>query len=349
MQERMIQLGTGGTDQRFGMWQCVWQSRLFGFCLVVTLLSLQSGCQLMNRFRSDPLAEVPIAFNDMPSKEQLLAHLAAQTSQIKQIQSDVRVSMDGMPTLRGTLAVESPNRLRLTAGLLGVSELGVDVGSNAERFWFWTKVAAPGQEPGIYYADHAQYQRSNMHAAIPIEPSWLMDALGLVNFRHDDRIEGPIARPDGLFEIRTYRKNGNSQSIRVSVIDPKYGWVSQQAMYDGAGRLLAYANAIEHQHYPEQGVNLPSLIVLTAYNPAGGKLTISVDASNYKLNSIYGDPEKLWSMPNPGNVALFNLVTQQRESEPQMEISTVSDGKSFDHRTSNGNNRFSNFTGQNLR
>ena len=346
MEERIFQIGVTGNDKRFAMRHCRWQIRLIVVCATAILLCLQSGCQLINRFRTDPLANVPVAFNDTPSKEQLLAHLAAQKSQIRQIQSDVRVSMDGLPTLRGTLAVEKPNRLRLTAGLLGVSELGVDVGSNAERFWFWTKVAAPGQEPGIYYADHAQYQNSNLHAAVPIEPSWLMDALGLVEFRHDDRIEGPIVRPDGMYEIRTYRSNRN---IRVSVIDPKYGWVSQQAMYDGAGRLLAHADSIDYQHYPDQGVNLPGLIELTAYNPAGGKLEISVDPSNYKLNSIYGDPDKLWAMPNPGNVSLFNLVTQQRVSEPQMEIDKVSDGKSFDHRTSSGENRFQSFAGRTLR
>ena len=302
--------------------------------LASILLCGQTGCQLLNRFQSETRAPAPVAFNEMPSKDQVLAHLASQSQQIKQIQSDVRVSLDGMPTLRGTLAVEKPNRLRLTAGLLGVPELGVDVGSNAERFWFWTKVATPGQEPGIYFASHHEYRNSRLHQMVPVEPSWLIDALGLVDFKPDDRIEGPIPRPDGRFEIRTYRNHGADLNIRVSVIDPTYGWVVQQAMYDGTRRLIAYADSIKYQHYPEFNVNLPSRIELTAFDATGGKLKIVVDASSFKINSIYGDPQTLWSMPDPGNVRLINLATGQLQSDPQMESGRISDGRSFDHRTS---------------
>ena len=303
--------------------------------LSTILLSCQTGCHLLNRFRSDTAATIPVAFDEMPTKEQIVSHLVSQSQQIKQIQSDVRVSMDSMPKLRGTLAVEKPNRLRLTAGLLGVSELGVDVGSNAERFWFWTKVAAPGQEPGIYYANHDDYRNSQFHQMVPIEPNWLIDALGFVEFRPTDRIEGPFRRPqDNNLEIRTYRQVGSKQTIRVSVIDPTYGWVSQQSIYDDSGQLIAFANSNKYRHYAEFNVNLPDQVVLTAYSPDRSKLTIVIDASSYKLNSIYGDPEKLWSMPNPGNVRIFNLATGQLQADPQISTGRISDGRTFDHRTS---------------
>ena len=298
-------------------------------------LSCHTGCHLLNRFRSDSVAAVPVAFDEMPTKEQIVFHLISQSQQINQIQSDVRVSLDSMPKLRGTLAVEKPNRLRLTAGLLGVSELGVDVGSNAERFWFWTKVAAPGQEPGIYFANHQDYRNSKFHQMIPIEPGWLIDALGFVEFRPDDRVEGPFRRPqDNNLEIRTFRQSGSNQTIRVSVIDPIYGWVSQQSIYDGSGQLIAFANSNKYRHYEELGVNLPDQIVLTAYSADREKITIVIDASSYKLNSIYGDPDKLWSMPNPGNVRLINLSTGQIQAEPQISAAHISDGRNFDHRTS---------------
>lgn len=320
------------------------------YCLLLMLLiSFQSGCQVFNGFRSEVSLPAPVVFREMPSRDQLLAHLASQSRQIRQIQSDVRVTMDGMPTLRGTMAVERPDRLRLTAGLLGVPELGVDVGSNDERFWFWTKVSAPGQEPGIYFANHGEYRNSSLHQLIPIEPGWLIDALGLVDFRPDDRIAGPFSRPDGRFEIRTYRNNGDQQHIRVSVIDPAYGWISQQAMYNGSGRLMAYANSKKYQHYPEYKVNLPSWIELIAYDATGGMLKITVDASPYKLNSIYGDPEKLWSMPNPGNVRLINLATGQLHAEPETQSGRVSDGRSFDHRTSGSRPGGPSYTDRHLR
>ena len=300
--------------------------------LVTMLLTSLCGCNLINRFHSDTNTPVPVAFDAVPSKQQLLAHLASQSQRIQQIQSDVRVSMDGMPTLRGTLAVEKPDRLRLTAGLLGVSELGVDVGSNSDRFWFWTKVAAPGQEPGIYFANHSEYRHSNLRQMVPVEPAWLIDALGLVEFQSDDRVEGPVQRPDGLVEIRTYRHRGSEQYIRTSVVDPTYGWVLQHAMYDASGRLIAFSDSSDYRHYPEYDVNLPALIKLTAYSQNGDKIQISVTASSYKLNSIYGDPDKLWSMPNPGNVRVINLVTGQEQNAPQSQVGNIDDGRIFDHR-----------------
>lgn len=269
--------------------------------------------------------------------------------------------MAGIPTLRGTLAVEKPNRLRMNAGLLGVSELGVDVGSNDDLFWFWSKVAAPGQEPGIFYARHDEYQNSALQRSIPIEPGWLIDALGLLRFEPGDRVEGPFNRPqDGRLEIHTYRNVGIQPTVRVTVIDPKFGLVNQQTIYNANGKRLAYIDSIKHEHYPEHNVSLPSRIELTADAPDGTQLKLTVDAGRYKINSIYGDPDKLWSMPNPGDVRKFNLVhgPDGQQQQPTSNAvngfggSTSTDRTSqrlHDHRTSSTLNDRNQAVLQNIR
>lgn len=310
----------------------------------------QTGCQLFDRFRGGPAVATPVAFSELPSREQILAHLASQTPSVSQLQTDVRVSVDGMPTLRGNLSVEKPDRMRLNAGLLGVSELGIDVGSNSDVFWFWTKVAAPGEEPGIYYASHQQYQQSQLHRSLPIEPSWLIDALGLMSIRPDDRIEGPFQRPDGRLEIRTWRDSGSRRTIRVTTIDPKYGWINQQAYYDGQGNRIAYADSIKHDHYPEHGVSLPGRIEITAYGPNQQPLKLTVDASRFRINSIYGDPQQLWSMPDPSGVRKINLVDAAAEAS-QLSVIESSQPQSTpgvhvrDHRTSTSRSQLRNNLG----
>ena len=297
-----------------------WQLVAIACALFVT----QTGCQMFGKFRGQSTAPTPVAFAEIPTKDQILAHIAKQTERAKQIQSDVRVSVDGMPTLRGTMAVEKPNRMRMNAGLLGVTDLGIDVGSNENVFWFWAKVATPGEEPGIYFAKHDEYRNSSLQQTIPIEPAWLIEALGLLKFEPNDRIEGPYTRPeDGRFELRTYRNVGNQPTLRKTVIDPKYGWIVQQSIYDADGRLLAYATSSKHEHYPEHNISLPGRIEINANNPDGSQFKLTVDASRYRINSIYGDPEQLWTMPNPGDVPVIDLVKGPSQSyEPRTSQSS---------------------------
>lgn len=308
--------------------------------VVLLVLATQPGCQLFNRFKSQPRIEAPIAFTQQPTKEQIIQRIASQSQNVEQLQTDVRVAVDGMPTLRGNLAIEKPNRLRLNAGLLGVTELGIDVGSNEDVFWFWTKVSSPGQEPGFYFAKHNEYKNSTLQRTIPIQPEWLIDALGLIQFEPGDQVTGPFTRPtDELLELRIYRTVGNQKTLRGIVIDPQYGWVVQQSIYDANGRLMAYANSDKHEHYPEFNLSLPSRINFTAYDPDGNKIVLKVTASRFKINSIYGDPNQLWSMPNPQNVPVFDLVNGPRDIHAAQSNTASSALQIRNHRTSSNDLR----------
>jgi hypothetical protein len=37
-------------------------------------------------------------------------------------------------------------------------------------------------------------------------------------------------------------------------------------------------------------------------------MKLSITASRFRINSIYGDPDKLWSMPTPPDVPQINLA-----------------------------------------
>ncbi len=282
-------------------------SRTTVVILLTWLISTQTGCQIFQRFRPRK-TPAPVVFQQPPDQQQLFAHLKTQSQKVKQLKTNVRVSVDGLPTLRGTLVIERPRRLRLKAGLLGVTEMGVDVGSNDDFFWVWTKTALPGETPTLLYANHEAFKNSPIQKSLPLEPSWIIDALGFMEFGPTEHHEGPFQRNDGRYEIRSYRQTASGPTVRVSAIDPIHGWISQQAMYDSSGRRVAYVNSIEHQTYPDIGVSLPQRFEIYVFPTNGQNMKLVVDADDYTLNSLYGDPEKLWAMPDPQDVPKVDLT-----------------------------------------
>ena len=270
------------------------------------VLASQTGCQLFARFgKRIPVA--PVVFQNTPTKEQLIQTLNAQSSAVRQLSTNVKVAMDGMPKLRGTLQMEQPGRMRLKAGLLGVSELGVDVGSNDERFWVWVRASIPGERPTIYYANHDQWQNSPIQRSLPLDPAWLIDGTGLAEFKATEVHEGPFSDADGRLKLITFRETGAGRQTRVTLIDPRSAHIEQQAVYDAGNRLLAYTNSTDYRVHQETGVSLPHRIEMHVYQN-GQEVKMVVEAGDYSINALYGDPQKMWAMPTPGDVPAVNLA-----------------------------------------
>lgn len=299
------------------------RAMLFG--LFAVILVSQPGCQIFGRFRSANRTRIPVAFDAQPTKADLIQHITEQSAKLGRLQSDVRVSLDGMPNLRGTLAIERPNRLRLKAGLLGVTEMGVDVGSNEDRFWVWSRASLPGQPPALFYANHSDYQQSGWKNLIPIEPQWLIDAIGLVSFNPADRHEGPIQRTDGRVEIRSFQTTARGTRTRKCAIDPRYGWVNQQAYYDSTGRLVAYTNALKHTYNAELGVALPAQVQLHVFQPNGQPLKMVVDISEFK--PLYSNSQTMWQMPQPEDVQVVDLSKVSTEPLRQQGVVPPTQGR----------------------
>ena len=146
--------------------------------LIAFSLSLVTGDQvngqwfrnLRNGFggHANSANNIPAAFNAPPNQQQFLTWVLQHTANVKQVDARILVSMTGTPKLRGSIQIERPNRMRLKAGVLGMNELGVDVGSNDELFWIWTRVALPGQSPTLMWAHHDSFRPvSYTHLTLP--------------------------------------------------------------------------------------------------------------------------------------------------------------------------------------
>lgn len=216
----------------------------------------------------------------------------------------------------------------------------MDVGSNDDRFWIWQQVALPGQPPTLMYARHLEFETSPIRRQIPLDPSWLIDGLGFAEFSPADHHQGPNVRPqDGLLEVQTFRRTANGMNVRVCVIDPKTGLIRQQSFYDQHGNRIAYLNASKHRFIEANNVSLPQRLDLYVDGENGQTTKLSVDAGEYSINSLYGDPERLWSMPNPPDVNKIDLSTVQPVAAPQGEAAPNEASLSYQRRQPVSNTR----------
>lgn len=277
--------------------------------VLIGLVALAGGCRAVDPFRSVPTA-APVIFEAAPDLGQLTQAINANSAAVRQLSCDVQVRMEGVPPLSGTLIVEKPRRLRLKAGLIGITEMGIDVGSNDEEFWIWNKTAIGGQVPTIYFAQHAAFAQSAARQSFPLEPQWVIDALGLMTLADDGSLQGPIPRPDGRYEIRQQLQTANGPATKVLVVDAKTGLVQQQSIYDARQNRIAYVNAIQHEYFAEYQTALPRRIEIVA-GADGNTSTLTVDLAGHKLNQLYGDPERQWSMPRPADAQAVDLARQQ--------------------------------------
>jgi hypothetical protein len=145
---------------------------------------------------------------------------------------------------------------------------------------------------------------------LQLQPLWLVDALGLIDFHPDDQHTGPFPRPDGRVEVRSFSSSASRPAVRVAVIDPAKATVNQQSFYDRDGKLLAYLNSVQHQYYPEHQVSLPQRVEIHIAGPDGKTNKLTVDSGKYLINSLFGDPQLLWQMPNPPDVRKIDLSAE---------------------------------------
>jgi len=174
----------------------------------------------------------------------------------------------------------------------------------------------------LYHATHNAFGQSQIRQSIPLEPKWLIEAMGLPHFSATDTHYGPVATPDGRMKLFTIHQTVSGRQTRVTLLAASSGLIEQQAMYDANNRLIAYINSSNYKNYPEQNLSLPQTIELNMIQPDGQMAKIEVDMGTYSINSLYGDPNKMWAKPTPpGSVRTIDLaqVSNQNSAANQAQ------------------------------
>ena len=262
-----------------------------------------------NRQPTTPAAPAAVTRQPSSAQIQLIKTLNARARAVKQLNAPVTVKIPGAPKIKGSLQIEFPKRMRLKAGVLGVSEMGVDAGSNEQQFWVWSKMALPGSPAALYFANHDQYQNSQARSQIPLEPEQIINALGLVTLDPNGRHYGPF--PEGKKHVRLYtieEVNGARQT-RMLLINANTAAVEQTSVYDQNNQLVAYANALKFKNYNQHKISLPQKIEIHVVQPGQADFVMKVDIGSFSVNSLFGDPNQMWAMPDARNVKRVDLGT----------------------------------------
>jgi hypothetical protein len=262
---------------------------------LVTVLWCASGASCPS-MRQSLTPQAPTLFAGPPTLQEVIAAVNAGSGQIRQLQSDsASLSVQGMPTLRASLAAGTPRNFRLRASFLGVGEV-LDLGSNDQVFWAMVDVPqlASDVPKAVYFARHDLYRHSAARHLLPIQPQWLVEAFGLVQLDPAGFHEGPYQRGVGQLEIRSRVPSPEGDLTKVLVLHDRWGWIQEQHWYDPRGQLLASVFASQHQYEPAAGVSLPHVIDVRLPPPA---LSLRISVTTYAINQTYGDPDQWWAMP----------------------------------------------------
>lgn len=249
----------------------------------------------------------PVVFESVPTLEGL-AEMVNRTDEIRKLQSNsttVTAPDFSGKGLSSTLILERDKHFRLRGKLSPLPTVLVDLGSNDEVFWFQTP---DGMQKILYYAEHEAYAKQTERMVLPVDPTWLIDALGLVHLDPATVTEGPTRRPDGKLEVRSQIAMAGGNYRRLYVIDDKTAVVTEQYLYDTSDRLVARAIASDHRFYQEVQCSMPHRIDIHLQPDVGPPMALEIEVGTYSINQILSGDPQLFTMPT-GASKKINLAT----------------------------------------
>lgn len=267
------------------------------------------------RARVDVGPPAPRVLSDAATLPQVLEAVNRNTAAVASYQtSTARIAFSGAPTVRANIAVQRPGQFRLRAetALTGPE---VDLGSNSEEFWFWVRRAAP---PAIYYGRHDCFAGSGAQQLMPVDPQWLIEALGLVTFDPAGQHWGPTLLGGNRLEIRSLLPSASGNLTKITVVDAPRGWVLEQHIYDPKGERLASALASQHRYDPVHGVSLPQHIEVQLPR---AQIMMQIDTGAIAVNAMQADARELFTRPvydgyTEVDLCRLPMAQQQQPLEP---------------------------------
>ncbi len=262
--------------------------RCLGLVSVVVAALVGSGCHAVG-LRTRKPEPLPVVLPPSPSLEQVMAAVNGNSSRIYNFQADQAViSGPSFPSLRAMVVFERPLRLRIRAGT-GLTGLELDVGSNDEIFWVWVR-----RDPQLYFCRHMDFARSAAAQQFPLDPRWVVDALGLVELDPDGQHEGPLPLGENRLQVVSRKHTAIGEQTRVLRLDAQTAAVLEQYLYDSHGRLLASARSLRHRRDPLTGLVLPQLVRIDS--PLF-ELHFQIDLGAVRINRPLEVTPDVWQMP----------------------------------------------------
>jgi hypothetical protein len=249
----------------------------------------------------DRMAGAPRLRNaNHPELEDVVTHLNKNTDLIQCWRANNVRIRTGNFTLSGTLAVEKGNHVRLVVS----SPMGneVDLGSNDERFWVWSRRL----EPAFVTCKHENMDVARQALGVPFEPEWLMEALGV----------SPLPTSGVTMQMDNQQARLVQQVVsahgrplrRVVLVDLKKGngIVVEHSLYDYDGKRIALAKLSGHYLDKQTGAVLPTRIML---DWPQNQMQMTMDLGKIQVNPT-SIPRQIWAMPELPGYQVVDLDAQ---------------------------------------
>jgi hypothetical protein len=253
-----------------------------GWILWVLLVWVSASGASCPRVLQQYTQPIPRALPPAASLTQIIDVVNDNSSRVQSVStSRATLLTPGAPSLNARITFQRPRSFRLLAEKFIGPE--VDLGSNDELLWFWIKHAQP---PALFFCRHDQFATSAARQVIPVEPEWLIEALGVVTFDPTMQHLGPTPVGAGRLEIQSRPSTPGKGFSRITIVDDSRGVVLEQHVYDPQGVRLASAVLSRHVRDPASGVTLPRHVEIQ-FPPA--KRELSIDMAELQINALTPD------------------------------------------------------------
>ncbi len=238
-----------------------------------------------------PAAGIQPVLPQNPTLEQVIEVVNRNNGQIQSFSANqATLSSPGVPSLHAIVAYQRPLSFRLYAKhpLTGPE---LDLGSNDALFWFWINRSEP---KAVYYCRHDRFAASPARQMVPIQPEWLIDALGVSTFDPALPHQGPFLLPGGRLEVRTIKETPEGRIIKRTILDAAQGWVLGQEIYNSQSSLLVSSEAGGYRQDPRSLLWFPRTVKV---NCPAAQFSMQLDLGNVELNVPPANPAATFTMP----------------------------------------------------
>jgi len=267
--------------------------------------------------------QTPSVLSPDISKTELIAHLnrgilgdESHPGLSSWRSGSVRLRVDGVPMgLPASIAVKAPTNLRLLVSnpISGGQE--VDIGSNEERFWIWSK-----EQPQVMTARHEDVSLALEELQMPvhIHPKWLMEVFGVVPLNADEYEMSRSSPESGLVTLVAVRQSPLGEDVeRVMKVDLRQGHIVEHSLQLPGGTVLARAQ-LDRYTPTENGPSLPLLVTLEWPD---ARMRMVMDIRNPEVNSpAMARNVSLWQMPGHGEVVDIGQLARSHRQQTEQEI-----------------------------
>lgn len=206
-----------------------------------------------------------------PQYKPIIDEINNRNTNIKTYQCDIRCEIQHklFVKISGKLLYEKPRSSRLIFdSLLGTE---ADLGSNKDRFWFWSKKMQP---KGLYYASHEDLWKTRLKPGL--NPLWMVQSLTLDVI---DTVNTTFDAYNGNLLLRKQDIGTNGEPVsRLTLIDKEKRIILGNYLFDKNNKLISSMEVTEFNGL------IPKVMLIIWQDPMGQRVSLKWSMYNQVIN-----------------------------------------------------------------